>query len=65
MTPVPVLDLVKLVARPDRRRIAGTLDLPEETVSATLSSVLARLGLLDRAQLVVLAYESGLVSPGT
>ncbi|GAA3844812.1 hypothetical protein GCM10022226_79980 [Sphaerisporangium flaviroseum] len=58
------LDLVKLVARGlTNGQVAETLAMPEEVVGTAITSVLDRLGLLDRAQLVVLAYESGLVSP--
>ncbi|WP_308201412.1 BTAD domain-containing putative transcriptional regulator [Sphaerisporangium perillae] len=58
------LDLVKLVARGStNQQIAATLAVPEEAVATSIASVLSRLGLFDRAQLVVLAYESGLISP--
>ncbi|GLW97088.1 BTAD domain-containing putative transcriptional regulator [Microtetraspora sp. NBRC 16547] len=60
------LDLVKLVARGfTNRQIAVTLAVPEREVADEVAALLKRLELLDRAQLVVLAYESGLVSPGS
>ncbi len=59
------VDLVKLVARGfTNRQIAVTLAVPEQEIADEVSGLLKRLELLDRAQLVVLAYESGLVSPG-
>jgi DNA-binding NarL/FixJ family response regulator len=44
--------------------IAGELFLAESTVKGYVSEMLGRHGLRDRTQLVVLAYESGLVEPG-
>ncbi|NUP02567.1 MAG: response regulator [Nonomuraea sp.] len=59
------LDVLKLVARGlTNRQIGQTLALPEEEVSIMVKSLLDHLGLFDRAQLVMAAYESGLVTPG-
>jgi DNA-binding NarL/FixJ family response regulator len=44
--------------------IAGSLHLSEATVKTYVGRILAKLGLRDRAQIVVAAYESGLIRPG-
>ena len=44
--------------------IGRELYLSEATVKTYLSRILAKLGLRDRVQVAVLAYESGLIQPG-
>jgi DNA-binding NarL/FixJ family response regulator len=44
--------------------IAEHLFLGEATVKTHVGRVLAKLGLRDRVQAVVVAYESGVITPG-
>ena len=56
---------MKLVARGlSNEEIGAKLFLAKDTVKTHVGHVLTKLSLRDRAQVIVMAYETGLVQPG-
>ena len=59
------LDIMRHVARGlSNGEIAGKIHLSESTVKSHVGHILTKLGLRDRTQAAVMAYETGLVEPG-
>jgi DNA-binding NarL/FixJ family response regulator len=71
--PPPALDaltqreteVLRLIARGlSNIEISNTLVIAEQTTKTYVGRILAKLNLRDRAQAVVVAYETGLITPG-
>ena len=58
-------EVVRLVAAGlSNAEIAARLYLSQATIKSHITRILARLGLRDRVQIAVFAYENGIVRPG-
>ena len=57
-------EILRLIARGlSNTEISDTLTISEQTTKTHISHILAKLNLRDRAQAVIVAYETGLITP--
>jgi DNA-binding NarL/FixJ family response regulator len=59
------LDILRLIARGlSNLELARQLHISETTVKTHVTRVFSKLGIRDRAQAIIVAYETGLITPG-
>ncbi|MEV4256572.1 response regulator transcription factor, partial [Spirillospora sp. NPDC049652] len=59
------LEVLRLLARGrTNAELAAHLHLSEATVKTHVARILSKLDLRDRAQAIIVAYETGLITPG-
>jgi DNA-binding NarL/FixJ family response regulator len=57
-------EILALIARGlSNAEISGALTISDQTTKTHVSHILAKLNLRDRAQAVIVAYETGLITP--